>query len=111
MIISRIAPRGKRFIGWLLSVLIGFTLSGAAWAEHDDCDAGFLAFLGADAYRFSPTLGGTAGTVRLFSVLSYEQAAVEGTPGWALWRLEIRGPQDAATAGEVVASFEGSARL
>jgi len=58
--------------------------------EHDDCESGFLSAVGADAYQFSPEHRGELGSVRLFAVLSYEDAAVRGEPGRAFWRLQIR---------------------
>ncbi|HTQ79180.1 MAG TPA: hypothetical protein VMM92_04230, partial [Thermoanaerobaculia bacterium] len=60
--------------------------------QYDDCDAAFTAFLGADIYQFSPAHRGELGTVRLYSLLSYQGAAAAGEFGRAFWRLEIRGP-------------------
>lgn len=59
-------------------------------AEHDDCEANFIAAVGADAYQFSPEHRGELGTVRLFAVLSYQEAAARQEWGRAFWRLQIR---------------------
>jgi hypothetical protein len=75
----------------LFLVLLALPFAARA-VRHDDCDARFIAFLGADVYQFSPTLPGDLGTVRLFTVLSYQGAAADQEFGRALWRLEIRGP-------------------
>jgi hypothetical protein len=75
-------------------------------AEYDDCDAGFIAFLGADTYQFSPALAGDLGKVRLYTVLSHQRAAAFGDLGSAFWRLEIR---DAA--GALVRAASGRARI
>ena len=61
--------------------------------EHDDCEANFIAAVGADAYQFSPEHRGELGSVRLFSVLSYQEAAARGETGRAFWRLQIRSPR------------------
>ncbi|HEX3130023.1 MAG TPA: hypothetical protein VH394_22000, partial [Thermoanaerobaculia bacterium] len=75
-------------------------------AEYDECDAGFIAFLGADAYQFSPVHPGDLGKVRLYTVLSHQRAAAFGDYGSALWRLEIRNE-----AGELVRVANGKARI
>ena len=72
----------------------------------DECDSRFIAYVGAEAYRFSPAHAGELGSVRLFTVLSYQRAAAFGDPGQAFWRLEIR---DAA--GVLVRSARGKARI
>jgi hypothetical protein len=59
-------------------------------AEYDDCEANFIAAIGADAYQFSPAHDGVHGEVRLFSVLSYQRAAAHGEAGDAFWRLTVR---------------------
>ena len=59
-------------------------------SDYDDCEADFLAAIGADAYQFSPRHGGELGSVRLFSVLSYQRAAAHGEAGDAYWRLTVR---------------------
>jgi hypothetical protein len=71
--------------------------------EIDDCDARFIAFIGSDAYQFSPWLPGELGTVRLFTVLSYQSAP----PGRVLWRLEVTGPDG---SDRVVFRAHGSGR-
>ncbi len=81
-------------------------------AEHDDCDAHFIAYVGSNAYQFSPGLPGELGSVRLFGVLSYERAAARGDFGRAFWKLEIRGPEGSerlvrATSG--ITRLEGRA--
>jgi hypothetical protein len=80
----------------------------AGAARHDDCDAGFIAFLGAEAYQFSPAHAGDLGAVRLFTVLSHTGAAARGDGGRAFWRLEIRGPEGAE---RTVRTAGGLARL
>ncbi|MFP5247831.1 MAG: hypothetical protein ACLGH0_14150, partial [Thermoanaerobaculia bacterium] len=76
-----------------------------AAAEFDDCDADFLAAIGSSAYRFSPGHAGELGTVRLFSILSYQRAAHEGRFGPALWQLRI----DRASDGARVLTIDGIA--
>src|SRR5215212_9219329 len=61
----------------------------AAAPEFDDCDLNFIAFIGSDAYQFSPAHAGELGSVRLFTILSYQRAAHERRFGFALWKLEI----------------------
>lgn len=64
--------------------------------EFDDCDANFIAFIGSDAYRFSPAHEGELGSVRLFGLLSYQRAAHGGREGVVPWRLTIERVDDAA---------------
>jgi hypothetical protein len=92
----------------LLLGLLALPAAGSA-AEYDECDAGFIAFLGSDAYQFSPALPGELGAVRLYTVLSFQKAAALGDFGRAVWRLEIRGP--AAAAEKVVRAVEGEVRI
>jgi hypothetical protein len=106
--------------GWTLSVCLLAALpalpalaetpalpaSPASPSSYDDCDSRFIAYLGADAYRFSPAHAGELGSVRLFTVLSHQRAAAFHDPGRAFWRLEIR---DAA--GALVRSARGEARI
>ena len=66
--------------------------AGAGHSEHDDCEANFIAFVGQNAYQFSPRHDGALGTVRLFSVLSNQRAVAHKQRGRAFWRLEISGP-------------------
>ena len=73
------------------------------------CDSRFIAFLGADVYQFSPTLPGDLGTVRLFTVLSYQGAAADQEFGRALWHLEIRGP--VGVAERLVRSAAGAVTI
>ncbi len=72
--------------------------------EFDDCDANFIAFIGSSAYQFSPGHEGELGTVRLFSILSYQRAAHEQRFGPALWQLRI----DRVSDGERVLTLEGA---
>ncbi len=96
----------------LIFVLIA--LSGAAatppppQAEHDDCDARFAAYIGTDTYQFSPWLTGELGTVRMFSILSYQDAAYRKQYGRAFWRLDVVGPQG---DGRLVFTKAGVARI
>lgn len=93
----------------LLALLGLLTLPTASHAEYDECDAGFIAFLGADAYQFSPALPDGLGAVRLYTVLSFQRAAAEADFGRAFWRLEIRGP---VGAGErLVRAVEGAVHI
>jgi hypothetical protein len=80
---------------------------GAQRVEHDDCQADFIAFVGADAYQFSPLHTGELGSVRLFSVLSFQRAAARGESGRVYWRLRV----SAAAGGRAVWHAWGSARL
>jgi hypothetical protein len=63
--------------------------------RHDDCEANFIAAVGADAYQFSPRHSGRLGGVRLFSVLSFQHAATHEDWGRVYWRLSIRSAGDA----------------
>jgi len=79
---------GRRVAPWLL---LGFvSLPSPSPAAFDECDGNFIAYLGTNAYQFSPDHPGDLGRVRLFTVLSHQQAAAYGDFGTALWRLEIR---------------------
>lgn len=82
-----------------------------AAGEHDDCDAQFIAFLGADAYQFSPLHKGELGRVRLHTILSFQQASVFQNYGRVAWRLEIRGPVGGAERGRLVRAAEGEGRI
>ena len=64
--------------------------------EFDDCDANFIAAIGSNAYQFSPNHAGELGSVRLFSILSYQRAAHERRFGAALWQLRIERADDGA---------------
>ncbi len=76
-------------------------------SEYDDCDADFIAAVGASAYQFSPAHTGDLGTVRLFSILSYQRAAYEGRFGPALWQLRIERVSD----GTRVLTVDGRAHI
>src|SRR5215208_2479883 len=91
----------------ILILLCAASLAAAPHEEFDDCDAKFIAFIGADAYQFSPSHDGELGTVRLFTILSYQRAAHAGRFGFALWKLEIA-PADASDAK--VATIRGRSR-
>lgn len=73
---------------------------------YDDCDSRFIAYLGADAYQFSPGHSGALGSVRLLTVLSNQRAAVFGDFGTAYWHLEIRDE-----LGRTVRSADGAATI
>ncbi len=75
--------------------------------EYDDCDANFVAFVGSNAYRFSPEHSGELGAVRLFSILSYNRAAHAGRYGVVAWKLEI----ERVEGGERVVTLSGRARI
>jgi hypothetical protein len=81
--------------------------------EFDDCDANFIAFIGSSAYQFSPNHPGELGTVRLFSILSYQRAAHEQRFGFALWQLRIDRVEDGArvmsTGGRAFIGRDGAA--
>ena len=94
-----------------LAAVLALLLAPAAFAApaavpYDDCDAGFIAYLGSEAYQFSPLHPGELGSVRLFTVLSYQRAAALGDPGKAFWLLEIRGE-----AGNLVRTARGGVRI
>ncbi len=95
--------RAKFLLPVLLTVLAVMPVRAA---ELDECDAGFIAFLGADTYQFSPALAGDLGKVRLYTVLSHQRAAAFGDLGSAFWRLEIRNE-----AGALVRAAGGRARI
>lgn len=79
-----------RLVRSVVVLLLALCSSGAtARAEFDDCDANFIAFIGSDSYQFSPKHDGELGSVRLFSILSYQRAAHEGRHGFAYWKLVI----------------------
>jgi len=81
----------------LLPVLVLLIASPLLFAEeYDDCDAKFIAFIGSSAYQFSPGHVGELGTVRLFSILSYQRAAHEQRFGFAVWQLRIDRVADGA---------------
>jgi len=81
--------------------------------EFDDCDANFIAFIGSSAYQFSPNHPGELGTVRLFSILSYQRAANEKRFGVAVWQLRIDRVADGArvvnVGGRAYIGREGAA--
>ena len=94
-----------------LILALGILIAPALLAEteHDDCDSRFAAYIGTDTYQFSPWLPGELGTVRMFSILSYQQAAFYKQYGRALWRLDVVGP----TGGDsrLVFTKSGSVRI
>jgi len=87
----------------LLPVLLLVLASPLLAEEFDDCDAKFIAFIGSSAYQFSPAHAGELGTVRLFSILSYQRAAHEKRYGFAVWQLRI----DRVADGARVVSLSG----
>ncbi|HEX8411264.1 MAG TPA: Ig-like domain-containing protein [Thermoanaerobaculia bacterium] len=93
----------------LTAMLLVLGLSSSLFAapgaheEFDDCDANFIAAIGSSAYQFSPEHPGELGTVRLFSILSYQRAAHEGHRGQAAWQLRI----DRADDGTRVLTLDG----
>lgn len=97
---------------WIPSVcLLALLASHPALAErphaaYDECESHFIAYLGAEAYQFSPAHAGELGTVRLFTVLSYQRAAAFGDDGQAFWKLEIRNE-----AGGLVRAARGQSRI
>ena len=94
-------------------LLLAFALPALASTEHDDCDANFIAFIGADAYQFSPGHPGELGAVRLFTILSYERAVWQGRSGGAFWKLSITpsagGPAVFSTSGRTTIESRGAA--
>ena len=76
-------------------------------SEYDDCDADFIAAIGSSAYQFSPDHRGELGTVRLFSIISYQRAARERRFGTALWQLRI----DRVSDGARVLTVDGRAHI
>ena len=97
--------RARCGIVFALVLLCGPAAAPAA-VPYDDCDAGFIAYIGSEAYQFSPAHTGDLGSVRLFTVLSYQKAAALGDLGKAFWLLEIRDE-----AGRIVRTARGSARI
>ena len=91
--------------GLLLFLLLVAAVPVGA-AEYDECDADFIAFLGAETYQFSPVLEGDLGKVRLYTVLSHQRAAALEDYGRAFWRLEIRDE-----SGRIVRAARGTARI
>jgi hypothetical protein len=83
-----------------------FAEAPAPPASYDECDSKFIAYLGAEAYQFSPAHAGELGSVRLFTVLSHQRAAAFRDYGQAFWRLEIRNE-----AGGLVRSARGEVRI
>lgn len=74
----------------LILALLLFPISRLNADDLDDCDTDLIAAIGSNAYQFNPRLSGDFGSVRLFTILSYEAAAARGDFGRAFWRLEIR---------------------
>jgi len=93
-----------------LSLLLTLAATGllAQPAEHDDCDATFIAFIGSNSYQLNPMLKGELGTVRLYTILSYQSAAASHSFGRALWELTITGPDD---NNQIVMQKDGIARI
>jgi len=79
--------------------------------DYDDCDANFIAFLGSDAYQFSPLHKENLGKVRLHSILSFQKVAALGDYGRTAWRLEIRGPVGTSSRVALVRAAEGEGRI
>lgn len=97
-----------RLFGRALLVFVCLVTPSILFAsEYDDCDADFIAAVGASAYQFSPAHTGDLGTVRLFSILSYQRAAREGRFGPALWQLRI----ERASDGTRVLTVDGRAHI
>lgn len=96
-------------LGSILALALAALPGSAAHAAYDECDANFIAFLGSDAYQFSPRHAGDLGQVRLFTVLSYQGAAAAGDFGRAFWRLEIAGPE--GPGERIVRTVSGAARI
>ncbi len=97
----------------LLTVLavLGLQASSAfavVGPDYDECDAHFIAYIGSNAYQFSPLLSGELGSVRLFTILSYQRAAAQRDFGRAFWKLEIRGPEG---TDHLVREARGVARI
>lgn len=93
---------------FLLITLAATSILAQATNNHDDCDARFIAFIGSNTYQFSPMLKGELGTVRLYSVLSYQAAAASKRYGRALWELTVTGPD---TENRVVMHKDGFTRI
>ncbi|HEX7830163.1 MAG TPA: Ig-like domain-containing protein, partial [Thermoanaerobaculia bacterium] len=81
--------------------------------DYDDCDANFIAAIGSSAYQFSPLHDGDLGSVRLFSILSYQRAAHENRVGMAIWEVRIDRADDGTrvftTGGRSFIGREGAA--
>lgn len=90
----------------LLAALPAFAAKPAAPDAFDECDSKFIAYLGSEAYQFSPAHAGELGTVRLFTVLSNQRAAAFRDFGQAFWLLEIRNE-----AGALVRTGRGRVRI
>lgn len=98
----------------LFLVLCLFAIPVFTFADdYDDCDANFIAAIGSSAYQFSPLHDGDLGSVRLFSILSYQRAAHEKRIGYALWEVRIDRVEDGArvltTGGRTFIGREGAA--
>ncbi len=89
----KLLPRGLGAVCLLALPALAQAGSGRQ-ADYDDCQSHFIAFLGADAYQFSPLHSGELGSVRLYTVLSYQRAAALGETGRAFWRLTVSRPGD-----------------
>jgi hypothetical protein len=100
---------------WLLLGLLAVPLAAVAQAHptFDECDGNFIAYLGANAYQFSPAHPGDLGKVRLFTVLSDQEVAAYSDFGQAFWRLEIHdglGNRVRTARGAARIEFEGQAQ-
>ncbi|HEX6160172.1 MAG TPA: Ig-like domain-containing protein, partial [Thermoanaerobaculia bacterium] len=97
-----------RSLATVTLALVLLALPAVAADEYDDCDANFIAFIGANAYQFSPDHMGELGAVRLFSVLSYQRAAHAKRFGNAVWKVVVTPVDD---PGNVVMTTGGLARI
>ncbi|MGV8039544.1 MAG: pre-peptidase C-terminal domain-containing protein [Thermoanaerobaculaceae bacterium] len=59
-------------------------------ADAVDSNDHFVAYIGTNAYQFSPALPGELGRVTLHTILSHPDAAAARDLGRAFWRLEVR---------------------
>lgn len=92
--------------GMVAALPLTAELTAETPAAYDECDSHFIAYLGSEAYQFSPAHAGELGSVRLFTVLSYQRAAAFQDHGKAFWRLEIRNE-----AGTLVRGARGEVRI
>src|SRR5204862_5402343 len=94
----------------LVLLVLAFPLLGQ---DFDDCDANLIACIGSSAYQFSPNHPGRLGTVRLFSILSYQRAAHEKRYGFAVWQVRIDRVEDGSrvmsTGGRAFIGRDGAA--
>jgi hypothetical protein len=100
-------------LGAVLVVVAACALVGTAFGAvpvvgDEIWESSFIAYIGSNAYQFSPALEGDLGTIELFTILSYGRAVKAGEFGTVAWRLEIRSLEP---SGRIVRVVRGGSRI